>query len=134
MGDGLIRFLGYRVRPIERIRPAEKMTIDLFWQAQRRPDKDYTVFVHLLGGYNPATGGPVWAQDDRQPLAGGHPTTRWLPGQTVADRHDLVLPKEIPPGTYTVEIGLYDASNGARLGVAGSDQDRILIGEIQIIP
>jgi hypothetical protein len=132
LGDGLVRFLGYRVRPVKRVRPAARMTVDLCWQAQRRLVTEYTVFVHLLGRYNPVTGGPVWAQDDSQPMGGGHPTTRWLPGQTVVDRHVLVLPDDIPPGTYAIEVGLYDASTGERLSVSDSDQDRILISEVQI--
>jgi hypothetical protein len=117
---------------VKQARPGDEVTVDLFWQAERRPEIDYTVFVHLLGGYNPATGGPVWAQDDRWPLDGGHPTTRWLPGQVVADGHTLALPDEMPPGSYAIEVGLYDARTGERLSVVGSDQDRILIGEIQI--
>jgi hypothetical protein len=132
VGDGLVRFLGYRMRPTERVRPGTRVVIDLFWQAQRRLDTEYTVFVHLLGDYNPATGGPVWAQDDGYPLEGGHPTTRWLPGQTVADRHTVHLPEDIPPGIYAVEVGFYDASSGERLSVENSEQDRILIGEIEI--
>ena len=132
LGEDFFQFLGHRVHPTERVRPGGTVVVDLFWQALRRPDREYTVFVHLLGGYNPATGGPVWAQKDSQPLDGGHPTPRWLPGQTVADRHTLVLPQNIPPGTYSIEVGLYDASSGDRLSVSDSDQDRILIGEIQI--
>jgi hypothetical protein len=132
LGDGLVRFLGHRLRPTKRIQPGDEVTVDLFWQAQRRPDVAYTVFVHLLGGYNAATGGPVWAQDDGPPLEGGHPTTRWRPGQTVADRHTLVLPEDMPPGAYAIEVGLYDGRTGERLSVPESDQDRILIGEIQI--
>jgi hypothetical protein len=133
VGDGLFRFLGSRVRPAERVRQGARLTVDLLWQAERRPAHDYTVFVHLLGGYNPATGGPVWSQDDGYPLDGGHPTTRWLPGQIVTDRRTLALSTDIPPGTYVIEIGLYNADTGERLNVADSAQNRILIGEIQII-
>jgi hypothetical protein len=132
VGEDLVRFVGYGVRPSERVGSGGKVTVDLFWEAQRPVDRDYTVFVHLLGGYNPATGGPVWAQDDGYPLDGGHPTTRWLPGRTIADRHTLVLPAEIPSGVYSIEVGLYDALTGERLSVVDSDQDRILIGEVQI--
>jgi 4-amino-4-deoxy-L-arabinose transferase-like glycosyltransferase len=132
LGGDLVRFLGYRVKPVGRARPGDTLVIDLVWQAVRRPDKEYTVFLHLLGSYNPATGGPVWAQEDSQPLGGGHPTTRWLPGEVVTDRRTLLLPEDLPLGTYSIEAGLYDASSGERLSVENSDQDRILIGEIQI--
>ena len=37
--------------------------MDLHWQALHTLGTNYTVFVHLVGGYNPATGGPIWAQD-----------------------------------------------------------------------
>jgi 4-amino-4-deoxy-L-arabinose transferase-like glycosyltransferase len=130
--EGRIEFLGYRSRPDGRVRAGETLTLELYWRAQDRLDQDYTVFVHLLGPYNPATGGPVWAQDDSYPLGGGHPTTRWQPGQIVADRHQLSIPENTPPGTFQVEIGLYDARTGTRLNVAGSEQDRILLDDIQI--
>ena len=106
--------------------------MDLHWQARERLDKDYTVFVHLVGDYNPATGGPVWAQDDSWPLAGGHPTSRWLPGETVAERHVVEVPEGTPPGRYQIHVGLYDALTGERLSISDADPDRIVIGEIEI--
>jgi hypothetical protein len=123
------------LRPPDRIRAGKTLQVDLYWQAQRPLQTEYTAFVHLLGGYNPATGGPVWAQSDSLPLDGGHPTTRWLPGQIVADRHDLYVPEGTPPGTYQIEAGLYDPTTLERLSVvdqAGNRADRILVGEIQV--
>ncbi len=136
LGDGLVRYLGYRLRPPDRIQAGRTLLVVLYWQAQRPLQTEYTVFVHLLGGYNPATGGPVWAQSDSLPLAGGHPTTRWAPGQIVADGHDLHIPEGTPSGTYQIEAGLYDPVTLERLSVvdhAGNPTDRILVGEIQVI-
>jgi 4-amino-4-deoxy-L-arabinose transferase-like glycosyltransferase len=132
LDDGRIRFWGYRLEPGVEMRPGDQLTLDLFWQAEEVLAEDYTVFVHLLGPYNPETGGPLWAQNDSYPLAGGHPTTRWLPGQVVVDRHRLEIPANTPPGTYQIEAGLYDARTGERLRVSDVDQDRILIDEIYI--
>jgi len=135
LGDGLVRYLGYRLRPSDRIQAGQTLVADLYWQAQRPLQTEYTVFVHLLGGYNPATGGPVWAQSDSLPLAGGHPTTRWLPAQIVPDRHQVRIPAEMPPGMYQIEAGLYDPATMERLNVvdsAGNHADRILVGEIQV--
>jgi 4-amino-4-deoxy-L-arabinose transferase-like glycosyltransferase len=133
LGEGQIRFLGFGLEPADAVQAGTPLTVDLHWQALGDLDKDYTVFVHLVGGYNPATGGPVWAQDDSWPLAGGHPTTRWLPGQVVVDRHVVEVPEGTPPGVYQIHVGLYDALTGERLSVADADQERIVIGEIELI-
>jgi len=133
IGNGDVQFLGYEIRPQERVHAGGTLTIDLYWQAHRRLDTEYTVFVHLLGPYNPATGGPVWSQDDSYPLGGGHPTTRWMPEQIVPDRHQLQVPVEAPSGTYQVEVGLYDALTGTRLAVADDEQNRILIADVQVM-
>ena len=97
---------------------------------------DYTVFVHLLGPFNPATGGPVWAQHDGQPLGGQYPTHSWLTGRVVKDRHVLTLPPDMPPGEYQVEVGLYDLASGMRLPVIPPDgmrDTRILLDAVRIV-
>ena len=132
LGVGRVAFLGYTVSPADGVRAGVTLTVDLFWHAQGPLEKNYTVFAHLLGPYNPATGGPVWAQDDSQPLGGGHPTSRWQPGQTVPDRHSLDVPGNTPPGEYQIEVGLYEASTGVRLPVDGGDETRILLEPIQV--
>ena len=109
VGNGAIRLVGCRLRPASTVHAGAALTVDLHWQAQQSLDTEYTVFVHLLGPFNPATGGPVWAQDDSYPLGGEHPTTRWRVGETVIDRHTLQLEADVPDGAYEVEVGLYDA-------------------------
>jgi mannosyltransferase len=131
LDEGCIQLKGYTMQPAQ-VHAGEPLQVDLFWQAQCTLTHDYTVFVHLLGPYNPATGGPVWAQDDSYPLQGGHPTSRWIAGQTVPDRHPLELPASMPAGTYQVEVGLYDASTGARVPVDVVSEDRILIEEVSV--
>lgn len=133
LDEGQISFLGYSAQPSAHVGQDEAWTMTLFWRAERPVMHDYTVFVHLLGPYNPATGGPVWAQDDGYPLAGGHPTSRWQVGQMIADRHILHIPPQAPPGVYRIEVGMYDASTGERLLIPGSPENRILLGEVEII-
>jgi hypothetical protein len=45
----------------------------------------------------------------------------------------LALPTGLPAGTYPIEVGLYDASTGVRVAVDASDEDRILIEEVQVL-
>ena len=91
------------------------MTVTLYWQPKTAsPIRDYTVFAHLLGPVNPASGTPVWAGHDGPPLGNSHPTSRWQQGEVIVDRHELVLPAEIPAGSYPIEVGLYDPQAGER--------------------
>jgi 4-amino-4-deoxy-L-arabinose transferase-like glycosyltransferase len=132
LDQGQIEFLGYTIQPQAQVRAGRQLTIDLFWQANTSLDRDYTVFVHLLGPYNPKTGGPVWAQDDSFPALDGHPTSRWHAGQIVPDRHVIHIAPDTPAGFYQIEVGLYDASTGNRLPIDDEDTDRILIESIEV--
>jgi hypothetical protein len=67
--------------------------------------------------------GQVVAQVDAQPQAGTAPTLTWLPGEILSDPYTLTLPPTLPPGTYRLIAGLYDATTGARLPLAGQDTD-----------
>jgi hypothetical protein len=80
--------------------------VTLRWQALTVPAADYTVFVHALDA-----NGQIVAQADGQPRGGGFPTRAWLAGDTVLDEHHWSL----GPGTYTVEVGLYELATLRRL-------------------
>jgi len=132
---GIIRFHGYDVTPEGSARSGGEMAFDLYWEAVEEIPVDYTVFVHLLGGFNPATGGPVWAQHDGQPLGGQHPMGHWRVGMIVKDRHVVALPPDMPPGEYQVEVGLYNLASGERLPVTqpdGTQDTRILLGSVSV--
>ena len=111
---GAVRLLGYSPERQD-VAPGETVDVTLYWQVLAPLDEDYTVFVHLLGEHNPATGGPLWAGHDGQPDGGHYPTGRWQPGQVVLDIHPLALPADAPPGEYRLEIGLYLLATMARL-------------------
>lgn len=86
------------------------ISLTLRWQTQAVMTTSYTVFVHLLDGE-----GNLVAQSDSIPGDGAYPTTTWLPGETVADNHQLVLPDNLATGRYDLAIGLHDPDNGERL-------------------
>jgi hypothetical protein len=134
-GDA-VRLLGYSVDSARRA-PGEGLRVTLYWQVLRPLDRDYTVFTHLLGEHNPATGGPVWAGHDGQPDGGHYPTSDWRVGQTVIDVHTLDLAPDIPPGAYQLEAGLYLLQTLARLPAADSTGaplpgDAAMLGVINI--
>jgi len=91
--------------------------LDLYWQASTPVAEDYQVFVHLL-----SEDGQRWAQKDGPPLLGTRPTSSWQPGERLTDRRGLLLPSDMPPGSYHLRVGLYRLSDGSRLLTAeGAD-------------
>ncbi len=124
--DHKIQLLGYGTRDTEH---ATRLT--LYWQALAEMDTSYTVFVHVLD-----TSGRIVAQRDAVPGNGTLPTTGWLPGEVIADGYEVSLPPGVPPGRYTVAVGLYDAATGRRLPVRGDDgqpvADHILLAGVQV--
>ncbi len=88
-------------------------SLELVWQAIAQPTADYTVFIHVL---NPDGTCCVW-QSDAQPRGGAYPTSRWRPGEVVVDAYEITLPEGAAIGDYEIEVGLYLAETGQRLGV-----------------
>lgn len=125
-GD-VTELIGIDLLPVT-VKPGERLTVSLYWKALKETDKSWTVFVHLLG-----PDGRVLAQDDSIPAGGKRPTTGWVAGEVVEDLHTLVIPPDIPPGLYGLEIGLYDsqAPGMPRLPVAGKDSIFLKVVEVK---
>jgi len=101
----------------ESARSGDVLHLDLYWQASTPAAEDYQVFVHLLG-----EDGQRWAQKDGPPLLGARPTSSWQPGEQLTDRRGLLLPSDMPTGSYHLRVGLYRLSDGSRLLTAeGAD-------------
>ncbi len=103
----------------------QTLNLDLFWRADRTLAESYTVFVHLVDA-----SGNVVRDADSPPSSGAYPTDRWDSGETVRDRHALVIPAGLSPGDYTLEIGIYLPSTGARLPVGNTD--KIVLTHIKV--
>ena len=125
---GPLRLLGYSIDD-GRAKSGETFEITLYWQAEERPAQNYTVFFHLLGPENPADGSLVWATDDGYPAEA--PTRALWPGQTIYDRHRLHVPDSMPPGWYSVEVGLYLLETDERLTLPDGS-DRVLIPGLEV--
>jgi hypothetical protein len=100
LGDAAL-LIGYDVEPA---RGAADRAVDitLYWFALRENGSNIKSFVHLLG-----PDGQVIAQHDGDPGGGYTPSTRWLPGEIVPDRHRLALPESSGPASYGLKAGLY---------------------------
>jgi 4-amino-4-deoxy-L-arabinose transferase-like glycosyltransferase len=130
LGDGVL-FLGYDLSS-EDVKPGDTLHLTLYWQALSEMQVSYTVFTHLLDAKQ-----QIWGQMDSIPLRGEAPTTGWIPGEIITDSYDLVMEPAAPPGSYTVEVGMYDATTGQRLPVLDASgqakDDRILLQGTEVL-
>ncbi|MCB8927626.1 MAG: glycosyltransferase family 39 protein [Ardenticatenaceae bacterium] len=115
-----IDLLGYNLTPLD---DAGQYQLDLIWQAQTAPSRDYTVFVHLL--QMDGTCSPCLWQQDVMPQQNQYPTSRWLTNEVVTDSYQIQIPPDTPPGDYRLEIGLYIAETGQRLQVIQPDRPEV---------
>jgi hypothetical protein len=133
--DGKVQLIGHDLEASV-YAPGETIHLTLYLEVTGKTDTRYTVFTHLLGPYNEATGGPLWAQDDSEPCRGIYPTKDWAVGEVLIDRYTLHIPSEAPADVYQIEVGFYSWQTMGRLPVlddAGeSTGDHIILGTVQV--
>lgn len=78
---------------------AGSIILEVAWYAPIRPDRDLSVFVHLLD----ADGNLIAQGDQSAPVYGWRPLTTWEVGEVVRDMY--VLPRLA--GAQTIRYGLY---------------------------
>ncbi|MBK8987271.1 MAG: glycosyltransferase family 39 protein [Chloroflexi bacterium] len=96
--------------PHTALRPGAEVAVTLIWRALAPAPADYTMFVHLLDA-----DGRLIAQHDGAPLFGTRPTTTWLPGERLLDRHTLTVPETAVVDVAQLWTGLYDSQSLERL-------------------
>jgi hypothetical protein len=71
---------------------------------------------------------------DHIPVEGVYPMERWRPGQHIRDRLHVTFTQAMPPGSYTVYVGLF--KGGARQPVspasASDGHDRVRLATIVV--
>lgn len=103
-----IRLVGYDLE-----QAAGAITLRPFWQADATPPTNYSMFVHLL----PAGETQPIAQFDGAPASDKRLPVTWTDADEVllGTQAVITLPGDVPPGDYTLAVGLYDFQTGARL-------------------
>jgi hypothetical protein len=114
--NGWIRLEGYALSP--EATPGGELLLALRWESLRPMDYDYQVFVHLLNAQDEKL-----AQRDGQPVQWLRPTSTWHPGEKIIDRYGMILPNDLPAGSYAIAIGLYDPVSGQRLPISAGPRD-----------
>lgn len=93
------------------LRRGDVLHLSLVWRPQHALDTDYKVFVHLADD----RGHPA-VQWDGLPCFNLARTSRWAAGEAVEDHVLMTIPASVPPGAYSLLVGLYDGATGDRLG------------------
>jgi hypothetical protein len=110
------------------VQPGAALDLLLTWMALAQPERDYTVFVHVLDAAD-----NLVAQQDLPPLAGFAPTHLWQPGMTVEDQIAVPLPEDLPEGAYSVRVGLYTADGRLPVTLEGAPaDDAVTLGSVDV--
>lgn len=110
-----------------RVESGGRLRLCLSWQITAPAAKDYHVTVRL----KTVTGQLVW-QRDAAPVLGSYATSAWRRGEIVDDCHELLVPVGTAPGTYDLDIGLYDPATLQALPVNGQPV-LLTIGPVSVI-
>lgn len=111
----VVRLVGVDTPAMLRAAPGEAVVLPLFWQVEQTAATDLVRFAHLLG----ADGIPL-AQQDTAPCGGECPAAGWAPGERLVDVAMLLLPEDLPPGSYALGVGWYDADTLQRLPIVSA--------------
>src|SRR5690606_16233493 len=76
-----------------------EIVVLLYWEPVSQTDVALTGSVQLIGAPNPATGSPLWSQDDHAPQMSRIETTSWAAGAIYRDVYTLDV-SAVPAGTY----------------------------------
>jgi hypothetical protein len=101
-----------------RLVSGQLLEFTLTWELTAPTAAALTSFVHVLGP-GQAGAAVLYAQRDRQPCDNAYPTWQWQPGELLTEYVSLPLPPDMPPGTYSVNVGWYDSVSQVRLPLTG---------------
>ncbi len=120
LGEGL-RLLGVEQGLTgEALRPGDRATLGLWWQATQPLSRDFVVAIGM--GNEEQT----WSLSDPQPLGGAdYPPRSWPAGAVVQTLVDIRLPAEVNTGEFNLGLRLLDAATGESLA-------DWLLGQIQV--
>lgn len=131
---GSLISLDEAVVPTMRARAGDTLVYTLRWRAIKTVDRSYTVFVHLRNRR-----GETVAWGDGLPVQGQKPTNTWAAGAVVVDARQMILPADLPPGKYTLWVGLYTPEDAQRLPIVSAGRTQAVenaafVTELDILP
>ncbi|MDP2728022.1 MAG: glycosyltransferase family 39 protein [Dehalococcoidia bacterium] len=131
-GYGVMSGEGPESAPVGQFQPGQPFRVVLAWEALRQPSLSYHISVKAFDSQ-----GRAWAQIDSPTGRGGYPTARWRPGEWVYDTYELALDPGAPPGSYYLEVTVYDVNTMRIFPVVSADGQSLaqhyILGDIQVV-
>ena len=119
-----LRLKGYVLERLEQ----NELRITLQWRADKKPTRDFSVFVHVLD-----RSGKIVHQIDAKPLQSAYPTIEWAAGEEVDDVY--ILGSEVSSSEdLSLAIGLYNAEAGMGYGGRKPNGDYVDAVRIDNLP
>ncbi len=112
-----------RIDPLkdaQTVQGGSTLHLTIYWQAQEVPGGDDAVTVRLI---DPA-GHVRLEKQNRHPVGGTYPTSRWQAFDVVPDYYRLTLPASLPSGQYELQV---------ELGQPFQEGDRFNVTRLQVI-
>lgn len=103
-GD-LVRLVGVDASGT-RVLEGEPLILTFHFECLAPLGERWRLFTHVVGR---SDGARPFFNADHVPVNGRHPTSAWRPHRFITDRYRLQPRRPLPPGRYTVMIGLWDA-------------------------
>jgi hypothetical protein len=103
----------------------ETLHLALTWRTDSQPSARYVVFTQLLDA-----DGRLAIGRDSEPSGGLSPTTTWTPGEEIVDRG--ALPLDLPPGTYTLIVGMYPLGDPSARLMLADERDHLTLATITL--
>lgn len=120
---GSIRLLGYGIDDSQ-VTSEGKIEINLYWQCLQTMRKRYIAYLKLINlVYH------IWGQAESSLTP---PINSWRRGTIVKDTHQLMIFPATPPGTYSIEVILWDADHQQNLETVNGEP--LLLGPLEIPP
>ncbi len=120
-------------RPSASVAAGARLSVTLYWLARAGFAEDLVTFVHLTT----PDGAVLLAQSDHEPDGGFTPTTRWLAGEIIPDRHFLDIPAGLSPGRYALYGGIYAYPSVQPLAILSAGKPvssgRVLLGCVEVV-
>ncbi len=129
-----LRLSGYRLASSSV--PGRLLHIQLFWGVDQIGLEQKSILLRLVDKE-----GHEWGRSQQCPFNGLYPMWQWQAGLLLRDEHDLLISPGTPPGTYELEVVLFEQPGGCAdtaglpmypLSAANRRGEGILLGEVQV--
>jgi hypothetical protein len=102
--------------------------VTLHWQAEAPVDDDLVVRLRLVD----AKGQVQWTSEGQRPVNGLYPTNAWSPDIPIADYHDVPIEPWLPPGSYSLQVGLFSPFGNEQVESEASLDPWVSLGALQV--